>query len=114
MGWGNVGEWFEYTSNVSAAGPYSLSLRAANTAAGGTVHIEVDGINVTGSIAVPNTGGFQTWQTITKDGILLSAGQHAIKLVFDTAAEYRDWETDRKSTRLNSSHSAKSRMPSSA
>ena len=30
------------------------------------------------------------------------------------AKEYRDWETDRKSTRLNSSHSAKSRMPSSA
>ena len=29
-------------------------------------------------------------------------------------AQYRDWETDRKSTRLNSSHSAKSRMPSSA
>ena len=28
--------------------------------------------------------------------------------------DYRDWETDRKSTRLNSSHSAKSRMPSSA
>ena len=27
---------------------------------------------------------------------------------------YRDWETERKSTRLNSSHSAKSRMPSSA
>ena len=27
---------------------------------------------------------------------------------------YRDWETDRKCTRLNSSHSAKSRMPSSA
>ena len=30
------------------------------------------------------------------------------------AMAYRDWETDRKSTRLNSSHSAKSRMPSSA
>ena len=30
------------------------------------------------------------------------------------AQGYRDWETDRKSTRLNSSHSAKSRMPSSA
>ena len=36
--------------------------------------------------------------------------------VLDVSA-YRDWETpntDRKSTRLNSSHSAKSRMPSSA
>ena len=31
-----------------------------------------------------------------------------------TTNPYRDWETDRKSTRLNSSHSAKSRMPSSA
>ena len=30
------------------------------------------------------------------------------------APEYRDWETDRKSTRLNSSHSGESRMPSSA
>ena len=32
----------------------------------------------------------------------------------DTAASYRDWETDRKSTRLNSSHEFVSRMPSSA
>ena len=32
----------------------------------------------------------------------------------DLHDKYRDWETDRKSTRLNSSHSAKSRMPSSA
>ena len=30
------------------------------------------------------------------------------------AATYRDWETDRKSTRLNSSHEIPSRMPSSA
>ena len=28
--------------------------------------------------------------------------------------KYRDWETDRKSTRLNSSHSGEARMPSSA
>ena len=32
----------------------------------------------------------------------------------DDVEAYRDWETDRKSTRLNSSHSAKYRMPSSA
>ena len=30
------------------------------------------------------------------------------------APTYRDWETDRKSTRLNSSHRSLSRMPSSA
>ena len=31
-----------------------------------------------------------------------------------TLPGYRDWETDRKSTRLNSSHRSLSRMPSSA
>ena len=31
-----------------------------------------------------------------------------------TEQDYRDWETDRKSTRLNSSHRSLSRMPSSA
>ena len=37
------------------------------------------------------------------------------KMSYDTRLEgYRDWETDRKSTRLNSSHSGESRMPSSA
>ena len=34
--------------------------------------------------------------------------------VIVTAKQYRDWETDRKSTRLNSSHRSLSRMPSSA
>ena len=39
---------------------------------------------------------------------------HGTKGDFDVFGEYRDWETDRKSTRLNSSHSGESRMPSSA
>ena len=39
----------------------------------------------------------------------LNTGYLSISLM-----QYRDWETDRKSTRLNSSHSRASRMPSSA
>ena len=38
----------------------------------------------------------------------------SLKQMLPDSIWYRDWETDRKSTRLNSSHSAKSRMPSSA
>ena len=34
--------------------------------------------------------------------------------LFFVLSAYRDWETDRKSTRLNSSHEIPSRMPSSA
>ena len=36
------------------------------------------------------------------------------KKMEETEVQYRDWETDRKSTRLNSSHRSLSRMPSSA
>ena len=35
-------------------------------------------------------------------------------LATGSVVKYRDWETDRKSTRLNSSHRSLSRMPSSA
>ena len=44
--------------------------------------------------------------------------KHGVRAKSDKTGEriewYRDWETDRKSTRLNSSHSGESRMPSSA
>ena len=48
---------------------------------------------------------------VAKEGIELD---NQLKEIENMVAAYRDWETDRKSTRLNSSHSAKSRMPSSA
>jgi hypothetical protein len=54
----------------------------ADTASGATFRIEVDGVDRTGPIAVPNTGGWQTWQTITKSGVSLSAGQHVLRVVF--------------------------------
>ena len=48
-------------------------------------------------------------------GLFLAA--LSAQLIFDGikgCSGYRDWETDRKSTRLNSSHITRSRMPSSA
>ena len=47
---------------------------------------------------------------------LKAVGQAAGKgaIAGGMGGRYRDWETDRKSTRLNSSHITRSRMPSSA
>ena len=55
-------------------------------------------------------GGSSAISTMTLDAYLCPDYLN----IFVAQVYYRDWETDRKSTRLNSSHSAKSRMPSSA
>jgi hypothetical protein len=79
-----AGEWLKYTVSVAAADTYTFTTRVASSGAGGTFHIEVNGVDKTGSIAVPNTGSWQTWLTLPKTGIALSAGPQVIRLVFDT------------------------------
>ena len=84
VGWTAAGEWLKYTVNVAAPGTYAIDVRVASNGAGGTFHIEVNGVNKTGPITVPNTGGWQTWQTITKTGVSLSAGTQVIRVVMDS------------------------------
>ena len=60
--------------------------------------------------AVKNTGS--SYNIVSQKLVELKQRETELKAAISEA--YRDWETDRKSTRLNSSHSAKSRMPSSA
>ena len=83
IGWVNGGEWVNYTVNVTAAGTYDMEFRVASDGTGGTFHVEIGGVNKSGSIAIPNTGGWQTWTTVRKTGIALSAGTQIIRLVMD-------------------------------
>lgn len=78
-------EWLAYTVNVPTAGPYTLQFRVANgQATGGTFHIDVGGINRSGTITVTPTGGNQTWVTQTKTGVTLPAGLQTLKVMFDS------------------------------
>ena len=84
VGWTAAGEWLNYTVNVATTGTYTIDVRLASPSAGGTFHIEVNGVNKTGAITVPNTGGWSTWMTVTKAGIALAAGTQIVKVVMDT------------------------------
>jgi N-acetylneuraminic acid mutarotase len=79
-----AGEWLEYTVSIPTAGTYKLGLRFASANNGGIGHLEVDGNNVTGPITLGNTGGWQTWKTIEKSGVVLPAGTHVLKFVIDS------------------------------
>jgi len=84
VGWVAAGEWLKYTVNVATAGTYDLDIRVGSAVVGGTFHIEVDGVDKTGPISVPNTGGWQTWQTIRVSGVTLAAGTQVWRVVMDT------------------------------
>ena len=84
VGWVAAGEWLRYTADVAAAGPYTISFAVASSAQGGTFHLEMNGTNVTGSLTVPNTGGWQTWQTVTATATL-AAGRQVARLVADSS-----------------------------
>ncbi len=84
IGYTAAGEWIEYTVNVTAAGKYDFAVRVAATATGKSMHIEMNGVNVTGSISIPNTGDWQAWQTVTVPNITLASGKQIMKVVMDT------------------------------
>jgi Carbohydrate binding module (family 6) len=71
---------------VATTGTYTLETRVANVGTGATFHVEVDGVDQTGAIAVPDTGGWQTWQTLSTPGIPLTAGQRVLRVVLERVA----------------------------
>ncbi len=83
VGWINPTEWLNYSVNVKDSALYNFNFRVASANSGGSFHVDVDGQNVTGSISVPSTGGWQTWTTVSANNITLTKGLHTLKIVFD-------------------------------
>jgi N-acetylneuraminic acid mutarotase len=88
VGYTAPGEWLRYSITVPAAGSYALAARVAFLGPGGTFHMEIDGANVSGTMTVPNTGGWLNWQTVTSGAFQLSAGTHAMRIVMDHGGSY--------------------------
>jgi len=83
IGYVAAGEWLEYTIDVTTAAQYTLSVRVANPGAAKTMHVELDGQNISGNITVPATGGFQAWQTVSVTTPLLSKGVKVLRVSLD-------------------------------
>jgi hypothetical protein len=82
VGWITAGEWLEYTIDVAEAGAYALEARVASDGAGGSFHIEVASADRTGRMTIPDTGGWQSWQTLTT-AVALDAGLQKLRVVMD-------------------------------
>jgi len=78
----NPGEWLEYTVNTpDPEAIYSLSVRVASGSGGGQLRLRLDGA-VLGTVNIPNTGGWQNWQTISLPNVPITGntGSRALRV----------------------------------
>ncbi|MGH9942885.1 MAG: carbohydrate-binding protein, partial [Pyrinomonadaceae bacterium] len=81
------GQWMNYTVNIAATGSYTFAARVASPHSGNTFHVEVDGVDRTGPIYIPNTGSGDAYQSATVEDIWLDAGRHVVRIVIDGAGQ---------------------------
>ena len=99
IGYTAVGEWLVYTVEVHDAGEYLIEAQTAGTSAG-SFHIEVNNVNVTGTIPVPNTGAWGTyvWTSTPQDKLTVSLteGTHRIMYYFEGGHNFRSLRFTKK------------------
>ncbi len=85
IGWTNAGQWFKYTVNVATAGTYSVAFRVSSPyGITDALHVaNAAGTSLTGVVAIPNTGGYQTWTSVTAS-LTLPAGQQTLTVDQDS------------------------------
>ncbi len=85
MGWTTPGQWFNYTVNVATAGTYTVAFRVSSPyGIADALHIDnASGTNLSGSVTIPNTGGYQTWTTVDAS-VTLPAGQQTLRVDQDS------------------------------
>jgi beta-glucanase (GH16 family) len=66
VGWIDAGDWMVYPVNIPQSGTYTVEYRVASPGSNGRIRLDKDaGQTILGEIAVPATGGWQNWTTIS-------------------------------------------------
>lgn len=79
IGWTAVGEWLNYTVDISEAGFYDFNLTFAAKNADSEVAFYLDGEHL-GNLDLPLTGDYQSYDVAVLNGLDLPAGEHVIKV----------------------------------
>gem|GEM_PF-221833 len=78
VGWIDAGDWMDYNVNVPVSGTYTVQYRVASTGTTGQIQLR-SGSTVYATTSVPNTGGWQNWQTVSTS-VNLTAGQKTLRV----------------------------------
>jgi beta-glucanase (GH16 family) len=91
VGWIDAGDWMLYDVTVPQTGVYEVSFRVASPNSNGIIQMEqAGGGTVFGTVNVPNTGGWQNWQTVSLSATL-NAGAQQIAVVAPVGGYNLNW-----------------------
>ena len=84
VGWIDNGDWIEYLVHVKASGPFYFHARVASAGLGGNLILKNSAGTVVSTIAVPVTGDWHQWITVTDTlhTVTLDTGLIRLRLSF--------------------------------
>lgn len=87
IGYSTPGEWLKFSVKVLKTQSYILKLSLASPYSDGFVRIDMDDQPLSGSVSVPKTGGYQTWETVVVDQPFeLKEGVHTMEFYLEAGA----------------------------
>ena len=91
VGYIDAGDWMAYSNiNFPTSGSYNIEYRVASPN-GGTLSSDLNGGSIQlGNVAIPATGGWQTWRTITQT-VNVNAGTYNFGIYAQTGGWNLNW-----------------------
>ena len=91
VGWIEKGDWMVYPITISTSGAYTISYRVATPNSGVVLAADLNANAIPlGSVSLPNTGGWQTWTTVTQN-VTLNAGSYNFGINAGTGGFNLNW-----------------------
>lgn len=89
VGYIDANDWMDYNANVSTAGSYTVQFRVASTTSGKTLQLR-RGSTTLATVNVPNTGGWQSWTTVSAT-VSMIAGAQTLRITTTTGGFNVNW-----------------------
>ncbi len=89
VGWIDAGDWLDYSVNIQSAGTYTVEYRVAGNTTTGRIELQSGGTTLA-TTEVPDTGGWQNWQTVSAT-VQLEAGQQTLRVFASGAGFNLNW-----------------------
>lgn len=92
VGYADTGDWMAYSNiNFPTSGSYVIEYRVASAVSGARISSDLNaGTIQLGAVNVPNTGGWQNWQTITQT-VNVNAGTYNFGIYIQNSGVNLNW-----------------------